>query len=58
MKSMFRRTPKQGKFTFTPASVHLSNTARSLIELREAAEIDCADIIGGDFDMADFREPR
>ena len=66
MKSMFRRTPWQGKCTCTPASLHLSNTtamrkgiARSLLgEVREVADMNCVDIIGGDFNMAAFREPR
>ena len=47
VKSMFRRTPRQGKCTSTPASVHSSNTtakrkgiARSLLgEVREVAEL-------------------
>ena len=66
MKSKFRRTLRQGKCTSTPASLHLSNTtakrkgiARSLLgEAREVAEMNCVDIIGGDFSMAAFRETR
>ena len=66
VKSTFRRTPRQGKCTSTPESVHLSNTtarrkgiARSLLgEVREVADMNCVDIIGGDFNMAAFREPR
>ena len=66
VKSMFRRTPRQGKCTSTPASVHLSNTTakrkgneRSLLgEVREVADMNCVDIIGGGFNVAAFREPR
>ena len=66
VKSMFRRTPRQGKCTCMPASVHLSNTtakrkgiARSLlVVVREIAELSCVDIIGGDFNMAAFHERR
>ena len=66
VKSMFRRTPRQGKCTCTPASVHLSNTtakrkgiARSLLgEVREVADMNCVDIVGGGFNVAAFCEPR
>ena len=66
MKSKCRRTPRQGKNKSTPASLHLSDTtakrkgiSRSLLgEVREVAEMNCVDIIGGDLGMAAFREPR
>ena len=51
---------------YTTASVHLSNTtakrkgiARFLLgEVREVADMNCVDIVGGDFNMAAFRERR
>ena len=37
VRSMFRRTPKHGKNTYTPASVHLSNTTAKKARNREMA---------------------
>ena len=61
---MFRRTPKPGTCTYTPASDHLSNTTakrRGIAErlqgqLRETAEIHDVTIIGGDLNPCAYRE--
>ena len=37
VRSMFRRTPKHGKNTYTAASVHLSNTTAKKAGNREMA---------------------
>ena len=61
VRSLFSRPPKHGTCTYTPASVHLSNTtgkrrgvARSLVgQFRDTAERNDVDIIiGTDFNMS------
>ena len=61
---MFMRVPKHGKCTYTPVSVHLSNTTakRRVIakmffgQLREVAEKNNADINAGDFNASAHHE--
>ena len=64
IRSMLRRAPRQGKLTYTPASVHLRNTtakrrgiAKALLgQFKENAELNLVDIIGSDFNTSAYRE--
>ena len=64
LRPTFRRAPKQGERTYTPASVRLSNTTamrrgiakRLLGQFTEAAELRDVDTVGSDFNTSAFRE--
>ena len=63
-QSTFRRAPREGKYTHTPASVHLSNSTakrRGIAKLlvghfREITERNNVDTNGGDLNTSAFRK--